>query len=489
MGVGWLLGVLVGSVWIAPDVALTIGWIGSAAAFAVSWSQKIQAERARFLRLTALAVLAGIFGVWRANDALLEDGSRRVQWETMYGETATVHGVVRDAEIRDAFLRLAVGNLVTEGGGALPGFLRTTVPKVPDLTEGTHVQLRGNIQAPEDIGQPTRTDLSRVFQRRQVFATMRFPEIEVESVAAPSALTRLRFALRERLLRELPEPVAGLYSALLLSFDRDLPTSLRDAAADAGVLHLVAISGSHIAAIAAVVFFALITIGLSRNAAMITTLVFTVVFLALVGFPESGVRSGIMAALIFLALLVGRNAVGIRALLITAVIMTAVDPRILIGDIGFQLSALAVWGLLTLFPLLQHAFRDLPDPFRLRSLLLLTVAAELATLPVVIYTFGRIPLFGPVANLFAGVLFPFLLASGAAVLAASFLLPSATALIVPFAAVVGNLFLRITEWTTAVPGHVLLVPPISLLAFLGSIVMLITAVHVLHVRHGIRVTI
>ncbi|TSC63952.1 MAG: hypothetical protein G01um1014106_328, partial [Parcubacteria group bacterium Gr01-1014_106] len=85
MGVGWLLGVLVGSVWIAPDVALTIGWIGSAAAFAVSWSQKIQAERARFLRLTALAVLAGIFGVWRANDALLEDGSRRVQWETMYG--------------------------------------------------------------------------------------------------------------------------------------------------------------------------------------------------------------------------------------------------------------------------------------------------------------------------------------------------------------------------------------------------------------------
>lgn len=488
MGVGWLCGVLIGSLWVAPETALTTAWIGSAAVYALSWMQKIPIKRARFLRLAALAILAGAFGVWRANDALLEDRAHRAQWGQLYGETRTMHGTVRDAEVRDAFLRLTLGNLTLEKGEALPGFLRTTVPKTPDLGEGARVELRGKVHAPEDIGQPVRSDLSRVFQRRQVFGTMRFPEVHTEAVAKPSALTRLRFTLRERLLQELPEPTAGLYSALLLSFDRDLPTSLRDAAADAGILHLVAISGSHIAAIAVVVFFGLIVVGLSRNAAMVATLAFTGAFLALVGFPESGVRSGIMAGLVFLAILLGRHAVGIRALLITAVVMTIVDPRILLGDIGFQLSALAVWGLLTLFPLLQHLFRNTPDPFRIRSLLLLTIAAELATLPVVIYTFGRIPLFGPIANLFAGVLFPFLLTFGALVLATSFLLPAATALVVPLATVTGNLFLQIAERTVAIPRHVIHVPPVALSIFLISLLLLIISVHALRWRFNISVT-
>ncbi|MDP3685245.1 MAG: ComEC/Rec2 family competence protein, partial [bacterium] len=316
MGVGWLAGILVGSLWVAPASVLTAGWIGSAVAYALSWNRSFFSERGtRLVQLGVLAVLAGLFGLWRANDALLADQEQRARWEPLYGKPLVVQGVVEDAEIRGVLTRLTVGQL-TRKEEALPGFLRTTVPRAPDLGEGTRIRLRAKVDPPEKTGRPARGDLVRVFRRQQVFAAMRFPDLRIEDAAQPSALTRVRLSLRDSFLRHLSEPAAGLYSALLLSFDQDLPTALRDAAANAGILHLVAISGSHIAAIAAVVFFLAVMVGLSRTAAAIATLAFTAVFLALVGFPESGVRSGIMAGLVLLAMLLGRQAAGLRALLL-----------------------------------------------------------------------------------------------------------------------------------------------------------------------------
>lgn len=477
-----MVGVLVGSVWVAPAVVLTSGWIGSAAFYALSWSRQFSPERrARLIRLGALATLAGCFGLWRANDALLHDQEQRVRWEQWYGKSLVVRGVVREAEIRGAFVRLTVGHL-TQEEEVLPGLLRTTVPKTAELGEGAVVILRGKASPPEDLRAPVRGDLERVFRRQQVFATMRFPEMDLEQPGRPSGFTNLRFRLRNTLLQQLPEPAAGLYSALLLSFDRDLSSPLREAAANTGILHLVAISGSHIAAFTAVAFLIAVTLGLSRMLAAGAALIFTAVFLTLVGFPESGVRSGLMAGLVFLALLLGRHAAGLRALLLAVVAMTAVDPRVLLGDVGLQLSALAVWGLLTIFPILQHLFRDVPDPFRIRSLFLLTVAAELATLPVVVYAFGRVPLLGPFANLAAGLLFPFLLAFGALVLLTSVVLPWATPLVTPVAAIAGNAFLAIAERVSVIPGHLLLVPPLSSSLFLLSTVGLLSAVHLLQLR-------
>ncbi|TSC71829.1 MAG: competence protein ComEC [Parcubacteria group bacterium Gr01-1014_38] len=490
MGVGWLAGILVGSLTVVPVVLLTASGISAALAYAVSWSRALFSERgAQVVRLSALTVLAGMFGIWRANGALLFDQGQQEQWDPFYGRPAVVRGVVRDAEIRGVLVRLTIGQLSLKDRAVL-GMLRTTVPRSPGIGENAVIRLRGKLERPEDLprllsartGQPVRGDLERVFRRQQVFATMRFPDVRIETAARPSVLTRVRFSLRDLLLQQLPDPAAGLYSALLLSFDRDLPSSLREAAAATGILHLVAISGSHIAAIAAVAFFIAVTAGLSRTTAAMTTLAFTAVFLALVGFPESGVRSGIMAGLVLFATLLGRHAAGLRALLLAIVVMAAIDPRVLLGDVGLQLSALAVWGLLTIFPFLQQVFRQIPDPLRLRSLILLTIAAELATLPVVVYTFGRIPLFGPLTNLAAGVLFPFLLALGALVLLTSVVAPAMTALVAPLATLLGNAFLGIAERVSAIPGHLITVPPVSLTFFLTSLVSLLVVGHLLQRR-------
>lgn len=481
LGVGWLAGVLGGSLAIMPDAVLVIGLVGVAIVYAAGWgSARIQ--------LVSLAVLAGIFGIWRSNAALAVDQVQRTAWEPLYGQVRVVRGTVRDAQARGTYVRLTVGEL--EGPR---GFLQTTVPRLPGLTEHSRVVLRGEILRPEELvpkavhGDPAPGTssrygerLERVFARRQVFAAMVFPGVTVEEVGVPSRLTRIRLALRGVLLRNLPEPAAGLYSALLLSFDGDLPRDLRDRAAATGILHLLAISGSHLAVLAGAAFFVALALGLSRRAATVLTLGCTMGFLVLVGFPESGVRSGIMAGLVLTAYLLGRPASGLRALLIAAVAMTIENPRLLLGDVGFQLSTLAVWGLLVIFPMLQAVFQRVPNPWKLRSVLLLAVSAELATLPVVAYTFGRVPLVGPLTNVAAGVLFPALLGLGALVVIVGSLLPAAVPLFSPAAAFAGTAFLGVAEFGSRIPHHVLDLPLVPFSVFLSSVLVLLLVVHGLH---------
>lgn len=473
MCVGFLVGTAVGSVVQIPPDALQLGLAGSALALVGVRNMSTRA------RLAALALLAGGLGVWRANGAAVDDAAQRAAWASLYGRPAVVRGVVVDAVPRGVSVRLTVGKLTVENR-SLPGFLRITVPQAPDLGERVRLLLRGKLERPEAVrppGSEARGDPVRAFDRHQVFGTMRFPVVTVEQPAASSVLARVRYRLRDVFLQALPEPAAGLYSAFLLSFDQDLDRTLRGQAATTGILHLVAISGSHIAVIAGFVFWLASSLGLARRSTTVVTLLFTTVFLALTGFPESGIRSALMAGLVLLAYLVGRPAAGLRVLSLAAAAMVLWNPRVLLGDIGFQLSVLAVWGLLAIYPLLRHWCRRLPDPFWLRTLFLLTIAAELATLPIVAYVFGRVPLIGPLTNLFAAFLFPVLLSLGGAVLLAGLLAPVLLPFLVPLAAPAANVFLGIAEVGSRIPAHVLSVPPISLALFLAGVAALVVVVH------------
>lgn len=469
---GWLVGVLVGSMTILERDVLLGALALAGALFVFSTSNKR-------VQLAALGLMVGVFGVWRANGVLVDDRAARAAWEPQVGARRSVRGVVDEVQPRGPFVRVRVGG-ISIGDRALRGFLQATVPAVSGLDEGAHVVLQGALVRPEELRPPgaaLRGDPEVVFARRQVFAALRFPTISVEQDGAPSTLTRTRRALRTVLLQALPEPAAGLYSAFLLSFDTDLPRDLRDAAAATGILHLVAISGSHIAVLAGFLFWVATAAGVRRAPAMVLTGVATALFLLLVGLPESGVRSGIMAGVVLLAFLVGRQAAGLRALALAAALMTVHNPRILLGDVGFQLSALAVWGLLTIYPLLAERFRRVPDVFHVKRLFLLTIAAEVATLPVVAYTFGRIPTIGPLTNLAAGYLFIPLFACGAIVLLVGVLLPAALALVGPLAAALASTFLSIAALGSRVPFHALHLPPVSQSAFLAAVAVLLLGVH------------
>jgi len=141
----------------------------------------------------------------------------------------------------------------------------------------------------------------------------------------------------------------------------------------------------------------LLGLGLWRNQAFYVSITIIFLFIAMIGFQSSSIRAGIMASLFLIAQKLGRMSISSRAIVITGGVMLVINPLLLFYDVGFQLSFLAALGIIYL----SSFFRDILKFIHLKYLkdiLVTTFSAYVFTLPVLIYSFGRISLIGPVAN-------------------------------------------------------------------------------------------
>ena len=203
----------------------------------------------------------------------------------------------------------------------------------------------------------------------------------------------------ETLQRSLPEPMASLSAGILLGVKGQMPKQFYDALVNTGTLHIVAASGYNVSIVATI---AMRVIGgfVSRNVAIVMGIVAIIVYVFLAGGSASVLRAGIMGSLTLVSFYFGRPAEAKRLLFVTAGIMLLIDP-ILIFDIGFQLSFVATAGLLYLEPLIENKFQFTIYNLQtfLKSYLYPTLAASIATLPVILWHFGRVSLISPLVNM------------------------------------------------------------------------------------------
>jgi len=189
---------------------------------------------------------------------------------------------------------------------------------------------------------------------------------------------------------------------------KDLKTKL----SRSGLSHIIAISGSHIVLFAAILFEVLFFFGLWRKQAQVGVIVFTFFYVFLVGLPASAVRAGIMVSLLFLAQMLGRQSFNLRTLVLAATLMLLDNPLLLKFDLGFQLSFLAVLGLILMGPVfnrwLNVFFKDRLN--FIRELFAMTLSAQVFTLPLLISSFGYFSSVSLVSNILAVPLSPFLMA-------------------------------------------------------------------------------
>ncbi len=103
-----------------------------------------------------------------------------------------------------------------------------------------------------------------------------------------------------------------------------------------------------------------------------------------------------------------------RNIVFAAAIMLAANPLLLRYDIGFQLSFLAVLGILYLTPLFEKLLKIIPQEnlLNLRSILAMTFSAQILTLPVLVYNFGYVSKVAPLTNVLIVPLLPLIMVSG-----------------------------------------------------------------------------
>lgn len=170
-----------------------------------------------------------------------------------------------------------------------------------------------------------------------------------------------------------------------------------------GLVHFLAISGTHIVVIFGLFYFLLITILplKFRKYAIVSSLVFIWIFTIFIGFGSSVVRSSIMLSIYFIYVLLQRKPDLLHSLSLSAFIVLIFDTQQLF-DVGFQLSFLAVLGIFWLNQPILHYFPKQDNWFKklIFNTLSISISAQVATLPLVLYYFHQFSLISVVANFF-----------------------------------------------------------------------------------------
>lgn len=384
--------------------------------------------------------------------AVRKDAEKIVAWKNIENNVTRFQGVVQAVEEDGLSLKLQVENVrIQNSENDLPGVLEIKTAASEEVKQGDEIKFIGKIGVPNDYSLGAgHFDPRRYYARYGIYATMVNPRITVLAHGSEEGMEKLRNYLRNRFYVLLPEPDAGLFSATLLGFMHDVPKSLRTDFSNSGLAHLVAISGQHVGMLAVAVFLLTTILGVPRINAMIATTILATVFIVLVDFPPSGIRSVIMITAVYLAYASGRKSQGFRILLMTVVMMLIANPRILLADLGFQLSALAMWSLIVFYPIFQRMLLR-KDLFSFQSILLMTFCAMFITTPLIAYSFGRVSMVGLITNVFAAPLYPPLMLLGVAVIFFGSV-PYLQSILFLITHVLTNVFIWLVEISAKLPG-------------------------------------
>jgi competence protein ComEC len=349
---------------------------------------------------------------------------------------ATVEGLVVDApdeRENHTNLRLRAESLILPDGAVVDvdGLVLVRADRYPEWRVGDRLSVEGPLEDPPAFEGFSYSDY---LARRSIYSWI--PRARVTLLLRDQGfwfargLLMMRRRAQSTIAAILPEPQGALLTGILLGVESGIPDDLVRAFEESGTMHIVAISGFNIALLAGAVM-RVVRRNLDRRKAVWATLAGIGLYAVFVGAPAPVVRAALMAILCLWARELGRRAYGPASLAAAAIGMTAWNPH-LIWDTGFQLSYLATAGLVIFAePLRKCSERFLPvgagskrAPEMVASVadsLTSTLAAVLATAPVLLGAFGSLSAAVLISNVMILPAQPYVMSLGALVTAAGIL--------------------------------------------------------------------
>lgn len=295
---------------------------------------------------------------------------------------------------------LMVRAMATSGAEA-PGPWRAYawLPRYPPLVPGDRIAFDEPLEPVRHDG----SELTGYLDAIGALVTTRIRDVELlgDGGGLLGVAEAVRRIADESLARVVPEPMAGLASAVLVGRRDRVSREVADAFTATGLSHVVAISGWNIALVGAVIGTLLAAAGLGRRHRTIAIVIAVGAFTLVAGGGASVVRAALMGGVTLVAREAGRPGTAAAALGLAVWLLLLLDPA-MVTDIGFQLSVAATAGLLAWGGRLTDRMLG-PDPGLARRWLAgalgVSLAAQAATLPLVLFHFGRLSLVSPLANL------------------------------------------------------------------------------------------
>lgn len=404
--IAWLVGIWLASLGAWP-ASLSLG----TGVLALGWSLVLRQRPCWAIFFLCVSGLG--LGSWRYQVALpVLDATHIASYND--GRELTFTGLVSDEpDVRDRYvnLRVAVDSVTLPSGEtiAVSGDVLVRAARFPVIPYGSVVQVNGRLETPPEF-----TDFSykEYLARQGIHSLVNQPRISLLAAGQGNPFYHAIYAFKARaqatINQLIPDPAAALLSGILLGNERGMTPDLAQDFRNTGMTHIIAISGFNIA----------ILIGLlvgvsqplfSRRGAAIFAVVGVVAYTLLVGADASVVRAAIMGSIYLLASRwLGRPNFAYASLFLAALLMTLFNPLTL-WDVGFQLSFAATLGLmLYAAPFTRWTRRQLLrwlDRRAVRGMMgllseavLVTLAAQVLTLPLMMAYFNQLSLVSFLAN-------------------------------------------------------------------------------------------
>lgn len=344
----------------------------------------------------------------------------------------SVRGVVV-AEPRMLDTRLQVLVEVEEAAGQpANGRVLIYADRTSDIRYGDEIQAFGILRTPPTLDD---FDYRNYLSRQKIFSLM--PGADVQIVSSGTGVYATLFDLKEDarklITSSLPEPHASLLVGILLGNDSGLSSDVEEAFIATGTSHVIAISGFNMVILAQTLMSVLRRFMKKEIHAAAIGVAAIAIYTVFVGAGAAVVRAAVMSALLIIGQALRRKTHVPSSLAFAALVMSALNPWTL-WDVGFQLSFAAVAGMAVFVPPLEKRLANLLNRIASRDTvkkllgvlsdpLIVTTAAQITTLPLILYYFGRLSLVSPLVNFIIIPFQPFILLFGALGVVVGLLIP------------------------------------------------------------------
>lgn len=411
----WLIGIAVGYVFnptpFRYNILITLSVFSLLVFFAIVHSRKRKNNTSYSgPALLFTMVLFACISLWNRDPAIQKMHFSHFETEALVGV------IMSEPKHTEKYIRfeLNVKNGLMDGqyhvmSGKLLINLKQAVQNSP-LRYGDQLIIQSNYQEVSPPFNPGDFNYKRYLSNNAIWHTAFLSENQLQKVKDMEGNFIVEYALllRQKMLAKLEQQLSNnsallVASALVLGYRNDMEKDVMDIFTNTGTVHVLAVSGLHVG-IVFVVFSALL-FGMNRNTKLkllkgLLLLLLIWGYALITGFSPSVLRAAIMISFTLVAFHLVKDHNIYNTIAASAFMMLIYNPRF-ISHVGFQLSYLALLGIIYLYPKAKNLYKGENVVLKwIWSYSALSIVAQVATFPLVIYYFNNFPLYFLPANLF-----------------------------------------------------------------------------------------
>lgn len=284
--------------------------------------------------------------------------------------------------------------------------LLTTLVNAEDtiLDYGRELIFEGQLTQPQGVRNPGGFNYRRYLAQKGVGASIfAYPyTIETWDRKSRFSLIRAGMNIRDRIVHvidnSLPHQQAGLLNGMLIGYREGLSDEVQEAFSNAGLTHIMAVSGANVAFLILPLSFLLKLLGIGKKLSNLLIIAFLILFVFVTGFEPSVLRAVLMAGVILLSEVLYKKPDTYAAIAFSCILLLVISPCMLF-NIGFQLSYAATLGIVMLYKNIKKLITCKFVPNKVAEIIGGTLAAQLGVLPITLIHFNKLSLISIIPNI------------------------------------------------------------------------------------------